>query len=325
MSSDNTMAHTGERIGRLPTEETPLISILIPLYNHERYIVQCLDSVLADPYPAKEILIIDDGSRDGSADLVRQWYDGKWGAFSGRFELLSRENRGITRTLNELVGMAGGEFVAIVASDDYLLPGGLQVRLDYLLAHRDRMAVFGDCLVVDENSVQTHQSGVSGFHRGRKTHLSHERLVNYELVFHWCVPGPVFMGRRELYREIGGYSERLAVEDWDFYLRLAARDWVGFVDRPVAAYRVHSQSYSRSPDKSRSYNVSTLEAVTGNLERFSGLRKAYLLGERLKLLGVIARMDGRATVKSFLRLKAGRLILMATKRLYHMATPFIRG
>lgn len=308
----------------MPTEESPLISVLIPLYNHERYIVQCLDSVLADPYPAKEILIIDDGSRDGSAALVWQWYEGKREEFSGRFELLSRENRGVTRTLNELVGMARGEFVTVVASDDYLLPGGLQARLDYLLEHRDRMAVFGDCLVVDENNVQTHHSGVSGYHRGRKSCLSHERLVNYELVFHWCVPGPVFMGRRELYREIGGYDERLAVEDWDFYLRLAARDWVGFVDWPVAAYRVHSQSYSRSPDKSRSYSVSTIEAVSGNLGRFSGLRKAYLLGERLKLLGVIARMDGRATVKSFLCLKAGRLILMGSKRLYHLAVPFMR-
>jgi hypothetical protein len=54
------------------------------------------------------------------------------------------------------------------------------------------------------------------------------------------------------------------------------------------------------------------------------LRKAYLLGERLKLLGVIARMDGRATVKSFLCLKAGRLILMGSKRLYHLAVPFMR-
>jgi glycosyltransferase involved in cell wall biosynthesis len=304
--------------------DAPLVSVLIPLYNHERYIVQCLDSILADPYPAKEILLVDDGSRDSSAAMARQWYEAKRERFSGRFELLSRENRGLTRTLNQLVDMARGEFVVIVASDDYLLPGGIQARLDYLLEHPDKVAVFGDCLVVDENGVQTHSSGIARLHRGSKSRLKHGRLVNYELVFHWCVPGPVFMGRRDLYRQVGGYDERLAVEDWDFYLRLAARDGVGFVDTPVAAYRVHSQSFSRSPEKSRSYNVSTLEAVSGNLARFMGLRKVYLLGERLKLLGVIARMDGRASLKSFCRLKAGRLLLVVSKRLYHLAAPFMR-
>jgi glycosyltransferase involved in cell wall biosynthesis len=295
----------------------------MPLYNHECYLEQCLDSILADPYPAKEILIIDDGSRDGSLALAEQWYATNRQRFAGRFEIRSRANRGITRTLNELVGMARGDYLALVASDDYLLPGGLQSRLDYLLANRQRLAVFGDCLVVDEHGRQTHASGVAGFHRGRKACLLHERLIGYELVFHWCVPGPVFMARRELYREIGGYNEQLAVEDWDFYLRLAARDLVGFIDQTVAAYRVHSRSYSRSPESTMSYNLSTLAAVTANLANFSGLRRAYLLGERLKLIGAIARLEGRATVRDFLARKAGRFLLTVCKRLYHLTAPLI--
>lgn len=301
-----------------------MISILIPLYNHENYIGTCLDSILQDDYPCKEILIIDDGSKDASSDVARRWYEENRQRFDGRFELVRRENRGLTRTLNELVAMALGEFAVVIASDDYLLPGGLQSRVDYLRAQERKMAVFGDCIVVDENGLKTGDSGVEGLYRGKKSRLGHATLVSYELVFHWCVPGPVFMARRSLFDLIGGYNEKLAVEDWDFYLRLAARDLVGFVDFPVAAYRVHSKSFIRSPERSRAYNLSMLETVITNYPSFSGIRRLYLIGERLKLMAIIAREQGDLTLKNFFVRKAGRFLLFLAKRLYHLLVPLIR-
>lgn len=301
-----------------------MISILIPLYNHENYIRTCLDSILQDDYPCREILIIDDGSKDASSDVARQWYEENRQRFDGRFELVRRENRGLTRTLNELVAMALGEFAVVIASDDYLLPGGLQSRVDYLRDHEGKMAVFGDCIVVDENGIKTGDSGVEGLYRGRKSRLGHDTLVSYELVFHWCVPGPVFMARRGLFDLVGGYNEKLAVEDWDFYLRLAARDLVGFVNFPVAAYRVHSRSFIRSPERSRAYNLSMLETVTTNYPAFSGIRRLYLIGERLKLMAIIAREEGDSSLKSFFVRKTGRFLLFLTKRLYHLLVPLIR-
>jgi glycosyltransferase involved in cell wall biosynthesis len=307
----------------LTTEAAPLVSVIIPLFNHELYLEQCLESVLADPYPEKEILILDDGSKDSSLERARNWYEANRHRFPGRFELSSQENRGITRTLNTLIAQAKGEYVAVLASDDYLVAGGLQARVDYLRGHASKMAVFGDCLVVDENNTVVKQSGVEGHHRGRKSCLRQESLVSYEIVFHWCVPGPVFMARRELYGELGGYNEQIAVEDRDFYLRLASRGLVGFLDEAVAAYRVHSQSYSRTPANSRGYNQSLFETVAANLPLFSGLRLAHLVGEKFVLKGLIARQDGRLGLGDFLALKLGRMLLVASKLAYHAAIPWL--
>ena len=254
----------------------PLVSILIPLYNHESYVSQCLESVIGDDYPNKEIVILDDGSTDASFSVVRAWHDANGHRFSGRFEVTSRENRGVTRTLNELVSRAAGDFIVLLASDDYLLQGGIQARLDYLRAHPDRMAVIGDCIVIDQNSVQTYDSGLSGFKRGRKAYLVHEKLIAYELIFRWCVPGPVFMARKELYGMIGGYREDIAVEDRDFYLRMIARGLLGFVDYSVAAYRVHTGGFTSTPARELCYKEAMLITVTENLAGFSGLRRIHL-------------------------------------------------
>ena len=302
----------------------PLVSIVIPLFNHELYLDQCLESILADPYPEKEILILDDGSSDGSLERAGRWRDANRHRFPGRFEITSQKNCGITRTLNRLIARAQGEYVALLASDDFLVPGGLQARVDYLCARAGKMAVFGDCLVVDENGKQVQQSGVEGLHRGRKRCLRQEGLVSYEIVFHWCVPGPVFMARRELYAAHGGYNEEIAVEDRDFYLRLASRDQVGFLDQTVAAYRVHSLSYCRAPGNSLGYSRSLHQTMVSNLPLFSGLRWAYLLGDTLTLRGIIARQEGRTGVADFLARKLGRVLMRATRLAYHAAIPLLR-
>jgi len=177
--------------------------------------------------------------------------------------------------------------------------------------------------VVDENGKLVQQSGVEGWHRGRKHCLREERLVSYEIVFHWCVPGPVFMARRALYSSIGGYNEEIPVEDRDFYLRLASRDLVGFLDHPVAAYRVHSLSFSQSPQNSRGYNLALAATVATNLPLFRGLRWVYLKGDQFVLRGVLARQGGNSGVANFLTRKLGRLLMAGSRLAYHAAVPWL--
>jgi len=301
----------------------PLVSVLIPLYNHERYIVKCLESIIADGYPCIEIIVVDDGSVDASPDLVREWYNNNSHRFQGRFEVTSRENRGLTKTLNELVHKAAGEFLVILASDDYLLPGGIRTRLDYLLTNSGRMAVIGDCIVVDQDGAKIHESGLEGHHRGRKSFLCHETLIDYEIVFHWCVPGPVFMARRELYTLVGFYDETISVEDRDFYLRLAARNLLGFVDYPVAAYRIHTGSFSQDSRRHLSYNQAMLVSVTNNYKRFKGLKKIYLFALRLRLLGLISRMERCDRFKGHFYRTLGHYVSMLAKLCYDITAPVI--
>ena len=297
----------------------PLVSVLIPLYNHERYIVQCLESIVADGYPCIEIIIVDDGSVDASLANIREWHNVNSHRFQGRFDVTSRENRGLTRTLNELVRMASGQFLVILASDDYLLPGGIRARLDYLLANSSKMAVIGDCIVVNQDGVKMHDSGLEGHHRGRKSFLSHEKLIDYEIVFHWCVPGPVFMARRELYPFVGYYDETISVEDRDFFLRIVVLNLLGFVDFPVAAYRIHTGSFSQDSRRHLSYNQAMLVSITKNYGSFRGIRKIYLYALRLRFKGLIARMERRDRLKGHFYRTLGHYVSMLAKLCYDMA------
>lgn len=261
----------------------PLVSVLIPLYNHEKYISRCLDSVLEDTYLPKEVIIVDDGSKDGSACLVQDWILRHAGHPGLTVKFTSRPNQGLCATLNELVTSARGEYLAIVASDDFLLPGGIATRVEHLRRHPGKLAVFGDCIVVDNDNVKTHDSGLRDLYRARKAQLLDERTISHELVMKWSVPGPVFMAHRDAYKTVGLYDTSLLVEDRDFYLRLLARNLLCFVDAPVAAYRLHGLNSIQQPGASQRLRPSLHAAVKNNLESFSGIRRLYLRGQLISM------------------------------------------
>lgn len=235
-----------------PDPHAPLISVLVPIYNHARYIGRCLDSVLEDPHPAKELLVIDDGSSDASYDVAAAWLAKHRTGFV-RAELRRQRNAGITRTLNRLVGLARGDHLALLASDDFLLPGGLGSRLAALEAHPDWLGVFGDCIVVNDANAPIMQSGLVDLHGADKRVLSDPRRMPAELILNWSIPGPVLMLRRMAFGSegVGWYDEHALIEDRDMYLRLLASGRLGFLDQPVAAYRVHERSSNKPRDPGR--------------------------------------------------------------------------
>ncbi len=246
--------------------ETPLISIVVPVYNHEKFVRKTLDSVLEDGYGNKELVIIDDGSSDRSKDIVEEWIKENENRIAVKFK--SRENRGLTRTLNELIDWAEGEFITILASDDYLLPGGLEKRLNYLREHPEKLAVFGDCIVIDEEGNKIYDSGLSELHRARKKNLFSPDGIKREFILRWSVPGPVLMVRKEIYDVIGRYDETLHVEDWDFYLRMAAREVIGFIDEKVAAYRWFDRNVSKEYARKGIISREFMKVILKNCPQF---------------------------------------------------------
>jgi glycosyltransferase involved in cell wall biosynthesis len=293
-------------------KDLPLVSVLIPLFNHEKYIVQCMASVLTDDYPNKELIVIDDGSRDGSFEVSRNWHAEYAAQFPGRFEISSRPNRGVSATLNELLSLAQGEIITLLASDDFLLPGGIRARVDYLRSHPDKMAAVGDFEVVDAQGVLLHEHGVTALFKANRAYLNDEQLIGYELMFRWCLAGAVYMGRKELFEKVGGYDENLVVEDLAFCLKLIAENLIGFVDTQVAAYRVHGEGKINH----LKYNQSMLKTVCDNMDRFSGMRRVYLYGLKLRFIGKIAQLTKEKPLMGFLCRKAGQVIIIVTKRVY---------
>lgn len=277
----------------------PLVSIIIPAYNHERFVERCLDSVLEDPYPEKEIVIIDDGSTDRTAQIVLDWIAEH--ADDIHVEFVSRENQGIAATLNELAARARGKFLRLGASDDYLLPGGIEAQVRYLLAHPSKWAVIGDAIVVDRDGRRLHDSSICGLHHADKRLYRSDEGLRRAVISHWAVGGPVAMIRKTSLQTVAGWSEYLCIDDWDFFLRLAAHDAIGFIDVRVCAYRIHDSNTSKTRDRRRRV-LNLIES------RGIALRRTELFDEPHRTL-LFAQSHYIAAKIAFLQRKPGVLAL----------------
>jgi glycosyltransferase involved in cell wall biosynthesis len=222
----------------------PLVSIIVPLYNHARYIEATLESFAVEGHPNLEVVIIDDGSKDDSFTVAQTWLERHPNVFT-TVSLERQDNVGITKTLNRLLARTNGEFITMVASDDLLLPGGIQARLAALERRPDWLAVFGDATVIDANGQETASSALRRLNRANTKALLSDQFRTQELILRWSVPGPVLLARRQTYDPVhglGGFNESRFLEDRFFYLQLLARKSLGFVEHRVAAYRMHGQN-----------------------------------------------------------------------------------
>lgn len=277
----------------------PLVSILIPAFNHERFVQRCLDSVLEDAYPAKELIIIDDGSTDATGERIADWVATH--CMELPIEYVRRENRGIAATLNELVARASGEFLRPGASDDYLLPGGLDAQVRYLLAHPGKGAVIGDSVVVDQDDNKLHDSGMCGLHGANKDLYRSDDGIRRAIISQWAIGGPVALIRKDALDTVDRWSEGLRIEDWDLFLRLAARDALGFIDVRVCAYRLHGGNLSKT-------RHAATRVVNLDESRHVALRRASLFGEPYRTL-LHAQSHYIGAKISFLQRRLGPVLL----------------
>lgn len=292
----------------------PLVSVLIPAYNHEHFVERCLDSVLEEPYPCKEILIIDDGSADDTGRRIATWIARHGDEIP--VEYVRRENKGIAATLNELAARARGDFLRLGASDDYLLPGGLDAQVSYLLTHAGKWAVIGDALVVDREGNPLHQSAMRDLHRANKSLYVTDDGIRRAVITQWAIGGPVTLVRRRALETVAGWNEGLRFDDWDFFLRLAAHDAIGFVDRNVGAYRIHGANVSRTRDThARIQNLREAHGVAvRRLAMFEEPYRTLLLAQSRQLNAKMAFLQHRyGSVAAHIAVY-GLLVLLARTR-----------
>ena len=264
----------------------PLVSIRIAAYNHEKYILDTLNSVLNDTYPNKELVIIDDGSEDATAILIEEWI--KQNNTEIFIQYKTRENRGLTVTINELLAMCNGEYICGVASDDYLLDKGILKRVQYLLEHPHKMAVFSDCQMVDKNNNIIYQSTLKEYYHVNISNYNKDEDLKNEIISNWAIPGPVLMVNRKLYDVYKiNYNQKLLVEDWDMYLKLVSKNLLGFVEYSVSTYRIHDSNISIKYPNKIIYN--RIKTIFYNLSYFYMKDRIRLLLVCFYLLYVVVR------------------------------------
>lgn len=242
-----------------PPAEAPLVSVIVPMYNHAQYIEECLDSIRDEDWPRLELVLLDDGSRDDTFARAQAWVEKNRARFQ-RVWLEKQTNQGICKTLNRLVEASRGDYLALTASDDALIRGGIRCRMDHLQRHPEQLAVFGRVELMGDD--------VKTLAKIQKSHAQLERawrrpsLLVRSLLLNWGLAGPILLSRRQAFdpeRGVGPYDGTLAYEDLDMYLRFVSRNALGFVDQPVGKYRVHFNNFcrdkNRPPPRDESFRV----------------------------------------------------------------------
>jgi glycosyltransferase involved in cell wall biosynthesis len=218
-----------------------LVTVAIPAYNHERYVVRALDSLLDSGVPELEILICDDASSDGTAAAAAAWGREHQHRVT-HFQLLRHtRNAGLCATLNELVSSARGELIHLLASDDYLLPGGLLAKTQTLAAAPQWEGIFCDgCAVGLED--EAYAPSVTAASRFVPLQLTTEGLLT-ECLYHWGPPAHQMTWRRTFFKSHGGrfaYDPTVFCEDLDAALTAASPGKLGYLPQVCQAYRCRS-------------------------------------------------------------------------------------
>ena len=217
----------------------PLVTVIATCFNHERFVIECLESIRAQTYANVQLIIADDCSTDGSVPLIEDWVR-RTGTdcqlvFHG-------ENQGICRTRNETISLARGRYVSSLSTDDAWFPEKLAVQVEQLEGLPSVGVLYGDAYLMD---VDGRPLSTTFFERARPQWSSRrppEGDIFAELLEGNFIPAMTTMVRRECYEHVGPYDESLAYEDWDIWLRLARRTEFAYTPYVGARYRIHHTS-----------------------------------------------------------------------------------
>lgn len=223
----------------------PEVTVLMSVYNGEKYLRQCIDTVLSQTYGDFEFLIIDDGSNDSTYPIITSYSD-------PRIKVIRQSNCGLTKSLNRGLRMATGEFIARIDADDYAMPDRLEKQL-YFLQHNTDIALVGsNAMLIDESGKRIGRTHFTNEHEKFVTHLEEGKSG---------FPHSSFFFRIEAVRQIGGYNERyIKAQDKDLLLRFCQKYRVACIPEPLIALRLSSSSFGRSDGRylQKKYDMAAL-------------------------------------------------------------------
>jgi glycosyltransferase involved in cell wall biosynthesis len=209
--------------------QSPAVSVLLPVYNGIRHLRAAVDSILGQTFADFEFIIIDDGSTDGSADVLRQYAQA-----DSRIRLVARPNKGLTVTLNEGVGMASAPLLARMDADDIALPQRLEKQTAYMREHPDCVLLGSAVMLVDPDGLPIRQMC---------SEQTHEEIDHAHLNRGWPIVHPAVMMRTAAVRQVGGYRDQYdTLEDLDLFLRLAEIGKLANLPDVLLKYRQHFSS-----------------------------------------------------------------------------------
>ncbi len=206
------------------------VSAIIPTYNCAAYLVEAIESILAQTYQDVEIIVIDDGSTDNTRQVLEP--------YQGRIVYLYQENRGESVARNRGIEVAKGEFIAFLDADDLWLPTKLERQVAAMDLYPEAVLAYSYAYAVDASGQQMCFRGSDLLCQGEAgLHQVFARLVTGNMIAN---PGTVLIRKRFLTEGTAFDSTIRWGEDWDLWLRLSLKGPFAFIPEPLACYRMHT-------------------------------------------------------------------------------------
>ncbi len=247
----------------------PLVSIIIPVWNSARFLAETLRSVQAQTYPHFEVLIIDDGSTDATADVAREFC-----AADPRLRFVARPHAGISATRNAGLDLASGEFIAFLDSDDIWLPEKLARQMELFRTDPRTTLAYTNFYFWDG------ERDLSLYYRANKPLPDGDAAGQLVRACVFCLSSVVVP--RAIFDRADRFDDRVdSCEDWDMWLRLAENNfWARGLREPLVRYRRHPGSVSTNKLKMNHGDLAVLEK-NSRATRRAELRPAYARALRL--------------------------------------------
>jgi len=227
---------------------TPAISVAMSVYNGERFLAAAIESVLAQSVSDFEFLILDDGSTDATAAILRSYE-----RLDARVRPIIRENRGLVASLNELLARAQAPIVARMDADDICRPNRFERQLAYLAGHPDHG-------VVGSWSEDMGEHGEPMFRTGADHPITHDEVLRVIAEGGQIICHPAAMYRRDVVLSVGGYHAAFRhCEDFDLWLRLASVTKLGNIPERLLRYRRYDGQVSARHSTEQQYGTAVAQ------------------------------------------------------------------
>ena len=234
--------------------ESPKISVIMPVYNGEKYLNEAIDSILTQVFYEFELLIIDDGSKDSSKEIIKSYND-------TRIRYIDNtKNEGLIFTLNQGLKFARGKYIARMDQDDISLPNRFQKQYDFLEDNSDTILIGGWANVIDQNGDKI---------RNKKTPLDYTE-IKFEILFHNPFIHSAIFFRKDVIKNIGGYSKDYEhAEDFELYSRLIKNN-LKILNLPefLIKFRIHDSSIGQTTRTNTIQKVTVEKIISENTNKY---------------------------------------------------------
>lgn len=241
----------------------PLVSVIVPCYNHEKYVQECIESVVNQTYKNIELIVIDDGSSDNSPKILQDLSK----KYNFCFE--HQKNRGLSGTLNKALELTSGKYICNLASDDYWELTKIEKQVSIMEANQNLGFCYSDYTFVDKNSnpinENTYFKNITGYAFRRML------ISNF-------VAAVTVMIRKDVFSEVGAYDAEMPIEDWYMWLKITKKYPIQSMGEKLAFYRMHGKNFSSDHKKMLNYELKIIslwkkEAFTYLFARLNAYRR----------------------------------------------------